>query len=191
MSENAKLSIENAKNKLSSVEFIERRVMADDLKKIYKKLYELADNTCACPSLAYVLFYPELVTNKVPYFVAGNEPAQLLGLYYNHMAPQIAYTFPDNTLHPPLKKGQFHTLATMKQLAYGDNPIKKAAGYENTLVHNICEAINEVPSILKPLKRAIRSSSWSGNIPALVQVDFDEISGGAYECRKVKDTIIK
>lgn len=204
MSENAKLSIENAKNKLSSVEFIERRVMADDLKKIYKKLYELAGNTCACPSLAYVLFYPELVANKVPYFVAGNEPAQLLGLYYNHMAPQIAYTFSDNkalnflfnagrilTLHPPFKKGQFHTLATMKQLAYGDNPIKKAAGYENTLVHNICEAINEVPSILKPLKRAIRSSSWSGNIPAFVQVDFDEISGGAYEWRKVKDTIIK
>lgn len=204
MSENAKLSIENAKNKLSSVEFIERRVMADDLKKIYKKLYELAGNTCACPSLAYVLFYPELVANKVPYFVAGNEPAQLLGLYYNHMAPQIAYTFSDNkalnflfnagrilTLHPPLKKGQFHTLATMKQLAYGDNPIKKAAGYENTLVHNICEAINEVPSILKPLKRAIRSSSWSGNIPAFVQVDFDEISGGAYEWRKVKETIIK
>ena len=65
------------------------------------------------------------------------------------------------------------------------------AGYSNQLVHNICEAIKEVPSILAPLKRAIRASSWSGNIPAFVQVDFDEICDGVYEWRKIKDTIIR
>ena len=48
-------------------------------------------STCACPSLAYLLFYPELVANRVPYFMAGNEPVQMLALYYNHMAPKIAY----------------------------------------------------------------------------------------------------
>ncbi len=126
----------------------------------------------------------------------------MLGLYFNHMAPKIAYTFPDNkslnfllnigrllTLHPPLKKGQFHTLATMKQLAYGDSKLKNMAGYSNQLVYNVCEAIKEVPNILNPLKKAIRSSSWSGNIPAFVQVDFDEICGGVYEWRKIKDII--
>ncbi len=204
MSECASKSIENAKQSLDSVEFITRRIANDDLKKIYKKLYSLSENTCACPSLAYVLFYPELVANKVPYFVAGNEPAQLLGLYFNHMAPQIAYTFPNNkalnfflnlgrvlTLHPPLKKGQFHTLATMKQLAYGDSKIKNLAGYSNQLVYNVCEAIKEVPNILNPLKKAIRASSWTGNIPAFVQVDFDETCGGVYEWRKIKDTIVR
>ena len=204
MSECAKKSIENAKRSLDSVEFINQKIANDDLKKIYKKLYSLSENTCACPSLAYVLFYPTLVANKVPYFVAGNEPAQMLGLYFNHMAPKIAYTFPQNkmlnlflnigrilTLHPPLKKGQFHTLATMKQLAYGDSKIKNLAGYSNQLVYNICEAINEVPGILEPLKRAVRSSSWSGNIPAFVHVDFDEICGGVYEWRKIKDTIVR
>ena len=204
MSECAKKSVENAKRLLDSVEFISRKISNDDLRKIYKKLYSLSENTCACPSLAYVLFYPELVANKVPYFVAGNEPAQLLGLYFNHMAPSIAYTFTQNkvlnfflnigrilTFHPPLKKGQFHTLTTMKQLAYGDSKIKNLAGYSNQLVYNICEAIKEVPNILDPLKRAIRSSSWSGNIPAFVQVDFDEICGGIYEWRKIKDTIIR
>ncbi len=204
MSECAKKSIENAQEALDSVEFISRKVSNDDLRKIYNKLYSLSENTCACPSLAYVLFYPELVINKVPYFIAGNEPAQLLGLYFNHMAPPIAYTFPDNralnfllavgrvlTLHPPLKRGQFHTLATMKQLAYGDNKLKNMAGYSNQLVYNVCEAIKEVPSILKPLKRAIRSSSWSGNIPAFVQVDFDEICGGVYEWGKIKDVIVR
>ncbi len=204
MSDSAKESIENAKKAFDTVEFITRRVLDDDLRKIYKKLYALSENTCACPSLAYVLFYPELVINRVPYFVVGNEPSQMLGLYFNHMAPKIAYTFPKHnalqilvnigrilTLHPPLKKGQLHTLATMKQLAYGDSKIKNLAGYSNELVHNICEAIREVPSILRPLKRAIRSSSWSGNIPAFVQVDFDEICGGVYEWRKIKDTIIR
>lgn len=204
MSDSAKNSIENAKNALKSVEFITRKIADDDLKKIYSKLYSLNENTCACPSLAYVLFYPELVINRVPYFVAGNEPAQLLGLYFNKMAPEIAYTFPDNkplnflfnmgrilTLHPPLKIGQFHTLATMKQLAYGDNPIKKLTGYTNRLLTNVCEAIRQVPEILKPLKRAIRSSSWTGNIPAFVQVDLNDACGGVYEWRKIKDLIVK
>ena len=203
MSDSARKSIENAKKMLDSVEFISRKVANDDLRKIYSKLYALSENTCACPSLAYVLFYPELVANKVPYFVAGNEPAQLLGLYFNHMAPKIAYTFAENkllntifnigrvlTLRPPLKKGQFHTLTTMKQLAYGDNPIKNLLGYSNQLVYNVCEAINEVPNITKPLKKAIRTSSRTGNIPAFVQVDFDDICGGTYEWRKIKETII-
>ncbi len=204
MSECARRSIENAKNKLDSVEFITRRISNEDLRKIYKKLYSLSENTCACPSLAYVLFYPELVINRVPYFVAGNEPAQLLGLYYNHMAPKIAYTFPENkplnalfnlgrilTLRPPLKRGQFHTLATMKQLAYGDNPIKNWLGYSNQLLYNVCEAINEVPNITKPLKKAIRASSRSGNIPAFIQVDLDDICGGVYEWSKIKDVITR
>ena len=204
MSDCAKASIENAKQKLDSVEFITRKVSNDDLRKIYNKLYELSENTCACPSLAYVLFYPELVINKVPYFVAGNEPAQLLGLYFNHMAPKLAYSFAENkalnallnvgrilTLRPPLKKGQFHALATMKQLAYGDSPIKNLAGYSNELVYNACEAIGQVPNIVNPLKKAIRSSSRSGNIPAFVQIDFDEICGGVYEWSKIKDTIVR
>jgi hypothetical protein len=120
------------------------------------------------------------------------------------MAPKIAYSFAENkalnallnagrilTLHPPFKKGQFQTLATMKQLAFGDSKIKNLAGYSNELVHNMCEAINEVPSILNPLKKAIRTSSWSGNIPAFIQVDFDAICGGTYNWSKIKDTIIR
>ncbi|MBO5304558.1 MAG: hypothetical protein J6A99_02660 [Clostridia bacterium] len=199
----AKKSIENAKKNFGSVEFIMRKVSDDDLRKIYKKLYSLSGNTCACPSLAYVLFYPELVNNKVPYFVVGNEPAQMLGLYFNHMAPPIAYTLSQRnllnfflnvgrllTLHPPLKRGQFHTLETMKQLAYGDNVIKNLAGYKNQLVYNVCQSIREVPNLLKPLKKAIRISSWTGNIPAFVHIDFDEISGGVYDWKKIKDTIV-
>lgn len=202
MSDSARKSIENAKEAFDSVEFITRRVSNEDLRKMYTKLYSLSGNACACPSLAYVLFYPELVINKVPYFVVGNEPAQMVGLYYNHMAPRIAYTFADNkalnllfnigrviTLRPPLKRGQFQTLAAMKQLAYGDNPIKNLAGYKNLLVSNIVEAIGEIPEITSPLKRAIKSSSRSGNIPAFVHVDLDEICGGVYDWRKIRDII--
>lgn len=203
MSECARKSIENAKNSLDSVEFITRSVSKNDLKKIYRKLYSLSENTCACPSLAYLLFYPELVTNKVPYFVAGNEPVQMLGLYYNHMAPKIAYTFADNkwltffmnigrvlTLRPPLRQGQFQTLMTMKQLAYGDNPIKKLSGYGNELVSNVVEAIHTVSELLPPLKKSIRQSSWTGNVPAFVHLDLDEICGSKYDWNKVKNIII-
>ena len=204
MSDCARRSMENTKERLDSVEFITRRVAGEDLRRIYTKLYALSGNTCACPSLAYLLFYPELVANRVPYFVAGNEPAQMLGLYFNRMAPAIAYRFPESkglnalvnlgrilTLRPPLKKGQFHTLATMKQLAYGDSKLKDMAGYSNELVSNVCTAIREVPHIADALKRAIRSSSRTGNIPAFVHLDLNEICGGVYEWRAVKETIIR
>lgn len=203
MSESARKSIEGAKRTLDSVEFITRKVSNDDLSRIYSKLYEIVGNTCACPSLAYALFYPELVANKVPYFVAGNEPVQMLGLYYNHIAPQIAYRFPRSrslnllvniarviTLHPPLRAGQFHTLATMRQLAYGDSWLLKFSKYHNELVSNVTKAIHSVPHIVSPLKRAIRSSSRSGNIPAFVQVDLNEICGGRYDWRAVKDILV-
>ena len=204
MSLSAKKSIEGAKKMLPKVEFMTRKMDDDDLRKIYNKLYSLAENTCACPSLAYVLFYPELVNLRVPYFVAGNEPAQILGLYFNHMAPKMAYRFASNkplnflinlgrvlTLHPPFKPGQFQSLMTMKQLAYGDNPFKNLAGYRNDLVSNVVTALQEVPSLLAPLKRAIRSSSWSGHIPAFVQVDFDAISGGHYDWHEVMGLLEK
>ena len=204
ISESASKSIANAKKTFHNVEFITRTVNQSDLRRFYSKLYSLSDNTCACPSLAYLLFYPELVANKVPYFVAGNEPVQMLGLYYNHMAPPIAYTFAGNrfltflmnagrvlTLHPPLKQGQFQTLMTMKQLAYGDHPVKKISGYESELVSNIVEAIRAVPELLPPFKRSIRRSSRTGNVPAFVHFDLEKITGGIYDWNKVKSILVE
>ena len=202
MSESARRSIEGAKRSLEGVEFMTRKVSDSDLRTVYKALYARSGNVCACPSLAYVLFYPELVANRVPYFIVGNEPAQILGLYYNHMAPKPAYSFAGNwllnglinvgrvlTLHPPLKRGQFHTLSTMRQLAYGTNPLVKLSGYRNVLVENVIAAIHEVPMLVKPLKRALRASSWSGHIPAFVQVDLNEICGGRYDWRDIVGVI--
>lgn len=203
MSESAKASIENAKVMLKNVEFISRKVSNQDLVKMYTKLYELNGNTCACPTLAYVLFYPEMVINKIPYFVAGNEPVQILGLYYNNFAPKITFKFPDSkflnflinvgrvlTLRPPFKKGQFHTLVTMKQLSKG-NKFVKMLKYRNVLLENVVTSIKEVEYITKPLRRAIRQSSWCGNIPAFINIDLNKIAGGVYDWREVKDILEK
>ena len=204
LSDNAKKSIENAKTCFPEAEFITRTVAPAQLQKFYRKLYSLSENTCACPSLAYVLFYPELVVNRIPYFVVGNEPAQILGLYYNRMAPKFAYRFPDNrflnfllnagrvlTLRPPLKRGQFHTLATMKRLAFGGGTLQTRLGYPNELVDNVVQAIQEVPQLAEPLCRSVRYSSRTGHIPAFVQLDFDRISGGSYDWTQVKEKIVR
>ena len=203
ISDSAAKSIENAKKTFQNVEFITRSVSQSDLRRVYKKLYMLSGNTCSCPSLAYLLFYPELVANKVPYFVAGNEPVQMLGLYYNHMAPKITYSFAKNglltflmnvgrvlTLHPPLKQGQFQTLITMKQLAYGDSLIMKISGYKNELVSHVVEAIHSVSELLPPFRRSIRHSSRTGNVPAFVHFDLDKISGGKYDWNEVKNILV-
>ena len=199
ISESAKRSIENAKKYFPNVEFIIRKIDDDDLRKIYRKLYELSENTCACPSLAYILFYPELVANRVPYFMAGNEPVQMLGLYYNHMAPKFVYNLSENkalsflinfgrvlTLKPPLKNGQLQTLMTMGQLSRKNSAIMDFFGYSNPLVLDIVKAINEVPELMPPFKKAIKTSSRSGNIPAFVHLDFDDICGGKYDWKNVK-----
>lgn len=89
---NAKLSIENAKKRFPNVEFVSKKINDDDLRKIYRKLYVLSENTCACPALAYVLFYPDLVENKVGYFIAGNEPAQR-GQFSRHRIFRFSYAF--------------------------------------------------------------------------------------------------
>ena len=202
MSPSAKQSMENAKRRFPNVEFISRWVSSNDLAVFYKKLYSLSENTCACPSLAYVLFYPELVANRVPYFVAGNEPAQMLGLYYNHMAPRFAYGFAKNrllhllvnvgrvlTLHPPLRSGQLETLLTMKTLAFGSSTLQNALGYKNELVENVVAALRELPQMLRPFQRSVRRSSRSGNIPAFVHFDLDAVSGGRYDWRETKQLI--
>jgi hypothetical protein len=128
MSEQAKKSMENAKKYLEHVEFISRKIDSEDLGNIYKKLYALQGNTCACPSLAYIMFYPLLVQENIPYLVLGNEPAQAKALLFNKMAPLFVYRLANShaiqrlinaarvvTLHKPLKPGQFHMLMTAKQ----------------------------------------------------------------------------
>lgn len=204
MSPSARQSIENAKKMLPSVEFITRQVAHHDLAKIYAKLYQLSENTCCCPSLAYILFYPELVNARVPYFIAGNEPAQIKNLYFNNMAPPIAYRYHQSKwlksllnltrviiLRKPFKAGQFEALTTMKQLTRSKTSLRKFVRYHNELLENVCLAIQEVPSILDPLKRSIRYSSRTGHIPAFVHIDFNDVNQGVYDWRKIKDTLVK
>jgi len=202
MTKNALQSIENAKAKLKNVEFISRTIAVDDLKKIYNHLYELENNPCACPSLAYALFYPDMVYEQVPYFVLGNEPVQMIGIYYNRLTPKQGYDIRYHkllnvlmsiprvlTLRKPLKLGQMHTIMTMRQLAYGDSWIKTLAGYKSELITNVSDSLRSVDSMVKPLRRAIRISNFSGNIPRLVHVDFDQTVKGGYSWTKIKQLI--
>jgi len=202
MTENAKESIENAKKRLKNVEFVSRKMAVDDLKKIYRHLYELEHNPCACPSFAYALFYPDMVDELIPYFVLGNEPVQMIGIYYNGLTPKQGYDIRYHkllnvlmsiprvlTLRRPLRLGQMHTLMTMRQLAYGDSWIKTLAGYKSELIANVSESLREDPHIVKPLRRAIRRSVFTGNIPRLVHVDFDATVPGGYNWIKIKQLL--
>jgi len=109
------------------------------------------------------------------------------------MAPPIAYRYHQSkvlkallyigrilTLRKPFKPGQFETLTTMKQLNKPKTVLRKFVRYRNELLENVCLAIQEVPALLKPLKRAIRYSSRTGHILAFVQIDFNDINNGNY-----------
>ncbi len=204
LTDNAKASIENAKKHLPNVEFISRKVSDKDLHDIYSYVYPLELNPCICPAVAYALFYPEMVNENIPYFVLGNEPVQMLGLYFNHIAPKIAYDMKYHkwlngllsiprvlTLRKPLRFGQMHTLMTMRQIAYGDIWIKKWSNYNNELVTHASDSLRNNGEIIKPLRRAIRRSNWTGNIPRLIHIDFNDIFEGGYSWTKTKNILKK
>lgn len=203
MSENAKASIEAAKQRFPAVRFVQKALTVKEGHSFYHKLYELSGTMCACPSLAYVLFYPDLVAQNIPYLVVGNEPIQMMGFYYNQLAPLIAYQFPNrkglNTLlnmarvlqgRPRYQMGQFQTLATMRQLAYGDPWFKKHSRYNHDLTKHIVASLQTLPHLLEPLKNAIKHSSKTGRIPRFVQLDFEKVDQ-AYNWKAIQETIQK
>ncbi|MDP3130095.1 MAG: hypothetical protein Q8N15_02050 [Bacillota bacterium] len=198
MSDSARASIENAKKLVPTAEFVIRKVNDVDLRKMYDKLYGLSGNTCACPSLAYVMFYPELVELGVPYLVLGNEPVQMKNLWFQHIAPLSAYDERAHralsvainilrvlTLRKPLRRGQAETLFAMRALAYGEPKLKRWSGYVNPLQDDAMTSMRMIPGLLKPFRRAIRRSAWTGRIPAMVHIDMDDAAEG-YDWAKVK-----
>lgn len=200
MSDNALKSIENAKVYLPEVTFIMREAPPESLKKIYKKIYELQDNTCICPSIAYILFFPLLLENSIPYLVLGNEPAQGKALIYNSLAPKIIYynwvkkamRFIINIgrlslMRKPFSKGQLEMYFTVKNLAFGKSRFLKILGYENEIADNLYSSLSEAKEMFIPFKQSVLKSKKRGNIPALVHIDFDSLSKtGSYNWKNTQ-----
>lgn len=205
MSEGALKSMENAKKALPGVTFIGEKIEPSRLASFYGRLYALQGNTCACPSLAYMLFFPLLVDEKVPYLVLGNEPVQIKNLLFNSMAPFFIFKFADSKLlhrlvnigrllafSRPLYPGQLHLLAILTQLADSDHPFKRLLGLRNTLISNICTALKETPELPESLKINLKRTRCGGRFPALVHLDFNEIAAeGLYNWNAVKSLLQK
>ena len=204
LSNNARQSIENAKRIFKNAEFVSRSIAEAELNAMYNKLFELQNNICACISLAHAVFYPLLVSERAPYLVLGNEPAQMSGLYYNRVGPKIAYLYRKYKifsvllnigrlclLKKPLRSGQREMLLLVKQLAYGDHFVKKIAGFRNQLISNVCESMDFIPNLKNTLKTAIKRSDRRAAMPSLIHIDMNEISeNGVYDHEKIKGFLI-
>ncbi|MCD8371889.1 MAG: hypothetical protein LUD27_01140, partial [Clostridia bacterium] len=202
MSKNALQSIENAKEKLKNVTFVSRKASDEATEAIYAEHYRLAGNTCMCPSFAYVLFYPLLVEERVPYVVLGNEPVQMQNLIFNNISPSFAFIpalqglarFGVNilrilTFRKPFKCGQMQMYFTVKALSDGKIPFKDSGKYHNEQVANVCKALNSQPEFMEPFKKCVDKSVKRGFIPQLVHIDFDETLGGVYNWQQVKELL--
>ncbi|MGM9606401.1 MAG: hypothetical protein ACI3XJ_02740 [Oscillospiraceae bacterium] len=202
MSPWARESIERAREALPEADFYVERAPEEDLKKIYRKAYELQKNVCICPSVAYVLFFQRLVEWEVPYLVLGNEPAQCKNLIYNGMAPafyfkpwvQQATRLGYNlgrvlTLRRPFRKGGMELYQTVRQLAFGRSPATRLLRYKNELVENTCASLAQAPEFLAPFRAAVRRAGKTGRLPSLVHIDFDAAAGGVYRWDTVKELL--
>ncbi len=203
MSQNALQSIENARQKLPNVTFWCEEAEPDALHRFYTKLFELQGNVCACPSIAYLMFFERLVDERVPYLVLGNEPVQMKNLLYNGMAPKIAFNYAESkalnlllniprvlTMKKPYRKGQLQMNAAVSQLVYGDNPVKKLSGYRNTMIENYRTALDDVPELCASAARGLRKCRRNAQLPALVHIDMNDISdGGVYVWNDIKQLL--
>lgn len=203
MSENARQSIENAKKIVENADFLIKKVDKEVMKRIYTEHYRLAGNTCMCPSLAYVLFYPILTEKNIPYLVLGNEPSQMQNLLFNNISPKIAFRpkiraigrFLWNsgrilTFKKPLAAGQEQTYLTVRTLAKGTFFGKSGEGkYHNEQVRNICKALASEKEFTENFRKAVKKSYRNGRIPRLAHVDLSAISDG-YKWGDVK-TLLK
>ncbi|MCD8040282.1 MAG: hypothetical protein LUF82_02065 [Clostridia bacterium] len=202
MSKNALQSIQNAKDKLKNVSFVSLKASDDVTSAIYAKHFQLAGNTCMCPSFAYVLFYPMLVKERVPYVVLGNEPVQMQNLVFNNISPSYAFIpalqglarFCVNilralTLRKPFKGGQMQMYFTVKALSGGKIPFKGNGKYHNEQVANVCKALSTQPEFMQPFKECVNKSATRGFIPQLVHIDFDKALGGVYNWQQVKELL--
>lgn len=205
MSDWARESIQNARERLPEVDFLVESAPEKDLRLIYQKAYALQQNVCICPSVAYVLFFQRLSEWGVPYLVLGNEPAQCRNLIYNRMAPafyfkpwvQSAARLGFNagrvlTLRRPFRPGQMELYMTVKQLAFGRSPATRLLKYRNELVENTCAALAQAPGFLAPFRAAVRTAGRSGQLPALVHIDFNDVSStGVYDWNGVKSLLTR
>lgn len=202
MSDWARVSIQNARERLSEVNFLVEAAPEEELLRIYRKTYALQKNVCICPSVAYVLFFERLSKWKVPYLVLGNEPAQCKNLIYNRMSP--AFYFKPGvqalarlcfnagrvlTLCRPFRPGQMECYMTVRQLAFGRSAVTKLLKYKNQLVENTCASLAEAPQFLAPFRAAVKGAWRKATLPALVHIDFDDASGGVYDWSAVKELL--
>jgi hypothetical protein len=209
MSPNARANIQAAKERLTNVEFVERNILPDQLSTMYKASMELQGNTCLCPSLAYIIFYPLLISERVPYVISGVEGAQNRNMVVNGFIPLNIYkASKSRTLHnlinllriimlkSPYKEGQLATVTYLKQLAHSNDFINKLLRrvfkYRNEMVEHLCTVFNSVPEVLSPLAEALGKNDRAGNIPILANIDFNSISpGGIYDWDTIKRLLNK
>lgn len=205
MSPNARENILQAKKRLTNVEFVERAVMPQQLGEMYKKNLKILGNTCLCPSLAYIIFYPLIASERIPYIITGVEDVQYKNLALNgFLSPRIyklsqsqllralISAFRIITFHRPYKRGQLETVTYFKQIVLSDNFLKRVTGYHNEMVSALQQSFSSVHGIFKPLKDTLKRGGRTGNLPALAALNMDSISpGGRYDWDRIKEVLEK
>ncbi|UCH93977.1 MAG: hypothetical protein JSV88_27425 [Candidatus Aminicenantes bacterium] len=78
-------NMETARKRLTNVEFVTRTVSWDDIKGTFVALFDSVGYPCMCSDIAYLLFYPLAVQEKIPFVLLGAELCQ--------MAARLFYTY--------------------------------------------------------------------------------------------------
>ena len=174
MQESALNNIKSAMKNLPNVEFIQKTVEIDELKKAIKIKMFKDGIPCLCEQIAYLLFYPVAIYENIPLIIDGAEKVQSI---------RIGNVFSKTT-----KNNKEQTIAelmillrSLKRLNSNENKISFISEADK-IINYICDENNKIP-IIKHLANTDYYKKWS-DIINIIKEDLD------WEAPKNQNTLL-
>ena len=149
-SDSARDNIRRAMKRLPNVEFIERTVAWDVIKSAMCGQLHRVGMPCLCPTVAFALFYPLAVQEKIPMILAGIEEVQMAIMEY--VFPKGAKT---PAAGPPSPRQQ--TLSFLKYRAM-PGPIRPPVAYDMELANYHASIKEQLAPLYAPLEEILRAA---------------------------------
>lgn len=148
--ESARDNIRRAMKRLPNVEFVERTLPWDTVKSAMCGQFRRVGMPCLCPTVAFALFYPMAVQEKIPLILTGIEEVQLA---------IMEYVFNEGAKAPNAKPPQprQQTLAFLKYRAL-PAPVRPPFAYDVELANYHASIKEQLAPIYGPLLAILREA---------------------------------
>jgi hypothetical protein len=168
MQESAIGNIRSAMKRLPNVEFVQRSVRADELREAMTERMHREGLPCLCEQIAYLLFYPMAIQEKIPLIIDGAEKVQSIriGSVFSKMAKNAK---PGRDRDQTVAELMI-LLRTLKRLNSGEKKMSFIREADK-IIDYVCDEGNDIP-IIKHLANTDCFKTWR-DIVEIIEKELD------------------